>query len=341
MILYEFEHERPASLEQACATLRNLGDGARVIAGGTALFPNMRVGNERPRTVVSLSALEALPPERTAAGEIRIDALMRLAAMERSTLLQAELPMLVLAASVVGSAQIRYMATLGGNLCQDTRCLQFNQKHDYQFAQPCYKRGGEVCFPYPNNGRGVCWSVYSSDIAPALMALDARLEIVGADGAREMPVDALFTGNGLAPLALRGDEIVRAVVVGAPRPGSGWGYGKLARRGGLEYAMAVVAVALQFDPASDLCVDARVVVGAVRERPLRVEQAEKALVGTQVDGDAIAVAVSATATHVNPLPHHGFSKAGIRDELRVRLREVLGEAAARARGHAQPDGGKQ
>ena len=332
MILYEFDYERPASLEQASAHLRRLGDSARLAAGGTDLFPAMRVANERPATVVSLGALSPAPPTRQPDGAIRIDALARLAAVADSELIRDAVPMLALAASVVASCPIRHMATLGGNLCQDTRCLQLNQKHDYQFKPDCYKRGGAVCYPFPNNPPGTCWSVHLSDTAPALIALDARVEIIGGAGSRWASVESLFSGSGMKPLRLAGDEIVRAIVVPAPAARFGWGFHKSARRGGLEYGASVMSVALTAAEATQTCRSARIVIGAIRERPVRALQAEQMLAGAALDAETIAQAAAAVAKEISPLPHHGFTRSYIRDDIRVKIARVLREAADRALG---------
>ena len=169
--------------------------------------------NVKPSVLVSLAAIEPAPPALLPDGSIRIDALSRLSTLEHSSLLADQAPMIAQSAHVVGGNQIRQMGTLGGNLCQEIRCLQLDQRHDYQFVAPCYKRGGDCCYPYPRNAPDTCWSVYMSDVAPALIALDAQVEIIGAAGTRRVPIEELFTGNGLKPTRLGRAELVRAVTV--------------------------------------------------------------------------------------------------------------------------------
>jgi CO/xanthine dehydrogenase FAD-binding subunit len=236
--------------------------------------------------------------------------------------------MLVEAARVVGSQQIREMGTLGGNLCQDTRCLYFNQQHDFQFVAPCYKRGGACCYPFPQNKPGICWSVYMSDITPALMSLDARLEIIDRNGTRQMPVEELFTGDGNRPTSLVHGELISAVLVPASPANFGWGYHKSARRGGLEFATSVAAVALRIDRG--VCAETRITIGAVRERPIRADNAERMLIGKPLEPALLASAAATAVTEVKPLPHHGFSKSFIVDNLRVHLARVLSKAMERA-----------
>jgi CO/xanthine dehydrogenase FAD-binding subunit len=222
MIYFDFDYRRAASLEDAVALLGSLQGTARALAGGTDLLPSMRMENVKPGLLVSLGAIEARAPELLPNGSLRLDALSRLSTIENSDLLAARAPMIALSAHVVGGNQIRQMGTLGGNLCQEVRCLQLDQRHDYQFVAPCYKRGGDCCYPYPRNARDTCWSVFMSDVAPALIALNAEIEIVGEAGMRRIRVEDLYTGSGLKPTQLAPSELLSAVIVPPASPRSGW-----------------------------------------------------------------------------------------------------------------------
>lgn len=331
MILFDFGYERATSAEDAVARLARLGCDARLLAGGTDLVPNMRSELAMPATLISLKGLAPEPPRGLADGSMRIDALTRLADLERSELVRGRLPMLAVAARAVGSNQIREMGTLGGNLCQETRCLYLNQRHDYQFSAPCFKRGGECCYPFPRNKHDVCWSVYMSDIAPALVALDASVEILGESGSRSLRIEELFSGSGLRPLTLQPAELVRSVSVPARATRSGWGFHKSSVRGGLEFAMAVCAVSVRTEDDGKTCAEARIALGAVRERPVRAVAAERLLAGAVLDKARMARAAAEAAKEANPLPHHGFTKRHLTDNLKVYLRRTLEQALERAR----------
>jgi 4-hydroxybenzoyl-CoA reductase subunit beta len=330
MILFDFGYERAASAEDAVARLARPGSAARLLAGGTDLLPSMRCELVKPGTLISLQDLVAEPPRLNADGSIRIDALTRLADLVRSELIRERLPILAEAARAVGSNQIREMGTLAGNLCQETRCLYLNQRHDYQFAAPCFKRGGQCCYPFPRNQRDVCWSVYMSDVAPALVAFGASIEILGVNGARHIGIEELFSGSGLHPLTLEPAELLRAVTIAARPARCGWGFHKSSVRGGLEFASAVCAVSLRLAADGRTCTEARVALGAVRERPVRALKAERLLAGSVLDGARVAQAASVAATEVNALPHHGFSKRHLTDNLKVYLRRTLEQALERA-----------
>jgi 4-hydroxybenzoyl-CoA reductase beta subunit len=331
MILFDFDYERADTLEDAVALLARLQGEARALAGGTDLLPIMRMENIRPGLLVSLSGIEPGEPEVLADGSIRIDALSRLASLENSSFLRSKVPMLAQSAHVVGGNQIRQMGTLGGNLCQETRCMQLDQKHDYQFVAHCFKRGGECCYPFPRNARDTCWSVFMSDIAPALIALDAQVEILGESASRRIRVEELYTGNGLEPLKLGHAELLRAVFIPPAPRASGWGFHKSTVRGGLEFGMAVIALALQLAEDGKTCADARIVIGAIREGPVRAVRAENLLKGAVLDEERLAKAAAEASKEVNPLPHHGFTKRHLMDNIRVYLRRTLAQALERAR----------
>lgn len=331
MILYDFEYERPKSLEEAIALLGETGDNAQILAGGTDLIPNMRVEIITPSLLVSLSGIEAKEPEELPDGSIRIDALSKLTDLSTSEFLRDKLPMVAESAHTVAGNQVRVMGTLGGNLCQENRCLYYNQKHDYQFVEPCYKRGGDTCYPFPGNDRTTCWAVYMSDIAPVLIALDAELEILGPEGVRTMPMTDLFTDNGLDPLTLAPSEVIQSVIVPPLPNGFGWGYHKTTVRGGLDFGTAIVVVAIRLADDGESCADAKIVYGAVGQGPLRPIETEKAMVGAKLDAKKISVDAS---KEISPLPHHGFNKGYLRDNIRVNTERSLLTAVARAQGGA-------
>jgi 4-hydroxybenzoyl-CoA reductase beta subunit len=329
MILYDFEYERPSSLQEATALLSETGEGAKLLAGGTDLMPNMRVEVITPSLLVSLSAIEAVAPEKSTDGSIKIDALIKLSDLVDDELIRRELPMLAEAAHTVAGNQVRVMGTLGGNLCQESRCLYYNQKHDYQFVEPCYKRGGDCCFPFPGNDQNVCWAVYMSDIAPVLIALDATLEILGPVGTRELAMAELFTGDGMNPFTLEASEIIQAIIVPPLPERFGWGYHKTTVRGGLDFGTAIIVIALQMAEDGETCSWAKIIYGAVGQGPLRPTTTETSMENAALDPALLAVAAS---QEISPLPHHGFNKGYLRENIRVYTERSLVQAIERAQG---------
>ncbi|MBF0356120.1 MAG: FAD binding domain-containing protein [Alphaproteobacteria bacterium] len=330
MILFDFEHESPSSTEAAVARLNEVGEEARFLAGGTDMIPNMRIGIVKPECLISLTSIPYAPPALDAKGWLEIDALTRLSEIEHSKLVGDAAPMLAASAHSVAGNQIRQVATLGGNLCQETRCLYLNQKHDFQFVEPCFKRGGDCCYPFPKNKKNVCWSVYMSDIAPVLVALNAEVSVLGAGGEVRLPIAALFTGDGLRPHTLNPGELIRRIHIPPAPSHFGWGYHKSTVRGGLEFATALMAVALEVRANGLVCSDARIAIGAVNEGPVRLDKTEASMKGLELNPANLRMLADQASQEVNPLPHHGFSKPYLRDNIRVHLKRTLALAVERA-----------
>ena len=332
MIFSDFDYERPDTLEEALALLGKPGGEGRLLAGGTDLLPNMRAAIANPDLLISLGGIGARAPEVDGDGNLHLDALSRLADLERSGLLRDAFPMLAEAAHSVAGNQVREMGTLGGNLCQENRCLYYNQPHDYQFVEPCYKRDGDCCYPFPGNDLNVCWSVYMSDVATVLIALEAEIEILGQVGTRRIPAGDLFSSDGMKPLTLAPGEIIRSVIVPPLPSGSGWAYHKTTVRGGLDFGTAIIAVTLRLEEDGETCADARIVFGAVGEGPLRPAVVEQGLKGSRPTKESLTETADEASREVNPLPHHGFNKGYLRDNIRVHLARSLDRALARAQG---------
>ena len=243
----DFEVLRPATLFDA-ATLLQRPD-AMLVGGGTDLVPNLRRGLHAPRWLIDLSALGAADGfdriEVDAAGW-HLGAGVRLATLERHAALAAALPALVQAAHEVAGPGHRSAATLGGNLCQDTRCIFYNQSAWWRAANDhCLKRDGDTCHVAPQGRR--CHAAYEGDLAPALLAHGAEVELVGLVTRRRRPLAELWRDDGAAHLALAAGELVGAVHVPHPAPGSVSGYRKLRARAAMDFPLAGVAIALRMD----------------------------------------------------------------------------------------------
>jgi len=332
MILQDFEYEKPESLEAAAALLAENGESARLMAGGTDLLPNMRIELEMPDVVVSLSGIAPTDPLENGDGSITVDALIPLAELTADPTVRRTHPLMAESAHTVAGNQIREMGTLGGNLCQEVRCLYLNQNHDFQFVEPCYKRGGDCCYPFPRNDKTTCWAVYMSDVAAALIALDASLDVLEPDGTRQIPVNDFFTGDALSPNSLGPAEIIKSVTLPATPPRFGWGYHKTGLRGGLEFGMAVIAATLQMSADGKTCEGANIVFSAVGQSPLSPVETAQAMSGAELTAEALADFAKRAAKEIDPLPHHGFTIRYLRDNIEVHLRRVLARAVERATG---------
>lgn len=322
MNLPEFDYQTPASRKEAVELLTELGDTAALSAGGTDLIPNMKNGTLNPQTLISLNSLTAEKACLTEDGSLRLDALMTLSEIAESPLIKAKAPTLAVAAFHVGGQQIRNRASLGGNLCQEIRCLYLNQSHRFQFVDPCYKRGGDCCYPYPASGKS-CRSVFMSDIAPVLISLEAQLVILGSTGERVVDVNDFYTGDGLQPLTLGPAEMITFILIPTESQGMQCHFVKATPRGGLEFAMVSVAIALKIDEPEKTCSKAHIVVGSVNSKPQRAFDTETEMVGHKLD-EAFAVKFAQkVAGEIKVIPHHGYSKGYLQQLIEVHTKRSL------------------
>jgi 4-hydroxybenzoyl-CoA reductase subunit beta len=292
--LHELRFVRPSSIDEAARALAE--DGAQALAGGTDLLPNLRRGLAAPRTLVDLSAVAGLNAiERRADGGLRLGATVTLATLADDAGVRAGWPALARAAGLVAGPTHREAATLGGNLCQDTRCIFYNQSEWWRAGNGyCLKYRGDNCHVVVKNDR--CYATYHGDVAPALIVLGAEAEIVGAGGRRTTPLTELFQEDGARWLTLAPGECLSAVVV--PPPGR-WraAYEKARVRDAVDFPLAGVAVALMRD--GERLVGLRVAITGTNSAPLAV--ATDSVVGAAWDDAAAKALAKAVQTTANVL----------------------------------------
>ena len=280
-ILADFRTQRPATLADAVSALA--AEGAVPLAAGTDLLPNLRRGLGRPAALVDLTGVDGLGAISILAdGSLRIGAAATLEAIAEHALVRASWPALSQAAEAVAGPTHRAAATLGGNLCQDTRCIFYNQSEWWRAGNGyCLKYQGDTCHVIVKNDR--CYATYHGDVAPALMVLDARAEIVGPGGRRSVAVAELFSEDGAEHLTLKPGELVAAVEV---PPAAGWkaAYAKARIRDAIDFPLAGVAVALRRD--GDLIAGLKVAITGSNSAPLSVPT--DALVGGSWNAEAAA-----------------------------------------------------
>jgi len=301
-----FDFRAPRRLAEAAAILAGEGDGARVVAGGTDLWPNMKRRHQHATTVVSLMGIPELTAVDDGGGELRLGATATLAQVAASDAVRRRYPALACAVRSISSPPLRNMGTLGGNLCLDTRCTYYNQTEPWRRAIDfCMKEAGTVCWVAPSSPR--CWAHAASDAAPMLCALGARVLLRAHDGERVVPLEELYRDDGIDYLNKRREEILCAVLLPAEAAaehcaGSFW---KLRRRGAIDFAVVSAAAAAWFD-AGGAVERLRLVLGAVASRPLRVVAAEELLAGRRLDEEAVAEAARLARKAATPMDNTDF-----------------------------------
>jgi len=328
MHLPKFEQFRPETLPDVTRLLNEYGQGARLAAGGTDLFPRMKYGLERPEVIISLKGIPVKAPELKEDGALYLDALTPLADLVRSPLVLERAPLLARAALCVGSNEIRHMGTLGGNICLENRCTYYNQSHTFQYVEPCFKRKGDLCYHVPGGKK--CLAVFSADTVPALITLSALLIITGSQGSRQTPLEAFYTGDALNPRELSENEWITGIIIPGQPSLQRSAFIKFSIRGGVEFGALSISVNLHMDEDGINCQTCRIAVGSVSAAPLRLKKAEGILTGQSLSAELLEKAAKAVSSEVRPVPHHGYAAGYLSECLQVQARRILSKAAGRA-----------
>lgn len=320
MRLPKFEYLEPGSLAEASGLLGQHSEEARLLAGGTDLLVAMKLRSITPRYLVNLKSIPGLDTISASDSEITFGPLVLLSTVASSSLVRETLPALAEAASRAASPQIRGTGTLGGNICLDNRCTYYNQSDMWRRQwEACFKYGGRRC--YVVKGGKQCYALACADTVPALMALEASLRLVSSAGERVVTLEEIFTGKGDVPTTIQPNEIVAAVIVPRPKPGSSSAFLKLARRGSIDFPLLDAAVALQRN--GDTCEDIRIALSAVGPAPLRAKGAEEILRGQKLSADLIQEAATRASKDARPISAIGTTVAYRRQMIAVLVRRTL------------------
>ncbi|WP_020698790.1 FAD binding domain-containing protein [Reyranella massiliensis] len=322
-----FSYERPDDL--ASAVQAGSQQGAYFIAGGTNLLDLMKVDVERPRHLVDVSRLPLREMEETPGGGLRIGALVSNADLATNEHVRRRYPMLALALLNGASAQLRNQATTAGNLLQRTRCSYF-----YDVSKPCNKRApGSGCSALEGynrmhavlGGSDACIAVHPSDMAVAMTALRAEVEVQGAEGAtRKLAVSELHRLPGTTPerdtTLLPGDLITGVVL--PPPPAGRQTYRKVRDRA--SYAFALVSVAAVLDTVDGRVREARLALGGVAHKPWQAADAEAMMAGVVPDKDAFEAAGAIAMKDAAAGKHNRFKVELSRRTIVSTLGELAG-----------------
>lgn len=334
MPLPPFELHSPGTLDGALELKGELGAGAKILAGGTDLLVSMKHGLFRPGHLLWLGNVPDMASvTRTGDGMIRMGSMCTLDAIMRDPVIAGHLAPVAGAVRGIASPQIRNRATLGGNLCINTRCFYYDHSEFWRGALcGCLKLGLDpaqanlVCHAGP--GLGMCTAVFFSDLAPLLIALDASVEIRNSARSRSIPLSRLYGTDGGAHLTIGDDEIMTAVLVPDPGKDARFRQMKFSLRDAIDFPVANVGVMLNVDP-SGACTGARVVVGAVQTRPAEVREAGEMLEGISPGPDTVEEAARAAAAAVAPFPNAYESIAYRKKIVEVLVRRSLRELLSR------------
>jgi len=290
------------------------------------LLPNMKRRQQVPRTLMSLRYIEELQCIRLDHSGARLGACVTLSNITADMRFRNGLTALAQAASMVATPPIRNMATLGGNLCLDTRCNYYDQNYEWRKAiNFCLKKDGDTCWVAPGSPK--CVAVSSTDTAPALIALGARVRLASRLEEREVLLADLYNNDGLDYIKRKPNEILAEVLLDSLH---GWRstYWKLRRRGSFDFPVLSVAAAARISE-SGVVEDARIVIGSAASRPLVAAEAARSLLGRALSTDSIAEAAGLAARIAKPLDNTDFDmswrKKVAGEFVTCALRELRGD----------------
>ena len=304
-----FQYRAPKTVAEAARILAGEGPDAMLIAGGTDLLPNMKRRQMAPKTLVSLSGVQ----------ELRRNGALYGAGLTLTQIVQSNAPKaLRQAAHQVATVHLRNMGTLGGNLCVDTRCNYYNQNYEWRKAIDfCLKKDGQVCWVATASKR--CVAASSTDCAPALLALGARVTLVSHGEEREIALEDLYNNDGIDYLRRRPDEIVTAIHIPDTASSTYW---KLRRRGAFDFPVLGVG-------AASTAEGVRIALGAVASRPFLVEKANEFLKGKNLSDEVIDEAAKLVASRAKPMDNADLDLYWRKDVAaeftRYALRELRGD----------------
>jgi xanthine dehydrogenase YagS FAD-binding subunit len=306
--MVNFELVNPKTLDSVPALLSKKWDETMLLAGGTDLLDMLKERLVRPQRVVNLKSIPGLSYIKNGAG-LEIGALTTIAEIAEHAAVRKNFAVLAEAAESIATPQLRNMGTIGGNLCQRPRCWYFRAKDVV-----CIKKGGSKCYAVDGLnkyhcifGGGPSYIVHPSDSAPALMALGASLNILGPQGKEtvaledffELPIDNIRREHILAP-----NQIITAIKVPQPAPGTKSAYLKFREKQSLDFAIVSVAAVLQME--GKVCKKASIVLGGVAPMPWRVAASEAELNGKTLTADVIKKAADAAVDKAMPMKQNAY-----------------------------------
>jgi xanthine dehydrogenase YagS FAD-binding subunit len=319
-----FSYAKPRALGEALKLLKN---GTVAIAGGTDLIGLIRNGLATPNALVDLTGIEGLRGWTHERGKgLRIGALTALSDLETSPQVRKLAPMIVESLRDAATPQLRNMGTVGGNLLQRNRCWYFRDE-----AVPCWLKGGTRCFAAEGENRyhailgaAECVMVAPSDLAPALIALDADIELASSLGRRTVPLRSFFvtpSGRQRKEHAIRRGELITSVKIAESALERRGTFLKAMDRKAWSFALVSVAAAARIKDGKAR--DVRIVLGGVAPSPWSVTAAHKQLEGSALDDNACLAAADTILAGAEPLRDNGYKVTLARELIRRALRSLI------------------
>ncbi|KAB2880815.1 4-hydroxybenzoyl-CoA reductase [bacterium] len=322
MTLPSFEFLSPESTKDAVGLLDQYKDRAKILAGGTDLIPSMKNKLFEPEVVISINNIPELKKihfDRKTG--LTLGGLVSLTDVGHHPLVTENYPVLAEAAKKIATPLLQNKGTIGGNILLDTRCYYYNQSHFWRKAvNNCMKKDGDICRVAPGGHR--CYAISSCDTVPVLYALDAVITLVSAQGERKIPLREFYQNDGMAFNKMLPNEILTQVQIPKLPTGFRGAYMKLRRRQAIDYPMLGVMVGLILDD-NEICLDAKIILGAVFPCPWEVTEAQNVLIGKKITEKEIEEASEIAYNTAKPMDLTNFRPAYRKRMVKVFTRRIL------------------
>jgi len=323
-VMPAFELFQPANVNDALTLVDRHGSNAWIMAGGLDTFDWLKDRSKRTNVVIDLSQMSDLRGVKEADGGVEIGALTTLTEVVRHPVIREKFGLLMEAAELVASPQIRNQGTLGGNVSQDTRCWY------YRSGWTCYRAGGNICYadtPTAINREHAilqadrCVAVSPSDTAPALIALDAKMVIRSRSGERVVDAEQYFVGPAIEitrMTVLRPGELLTAIRIPGTWAGAQFYFEKVRDRQVWDFPLVNVASAMK--ASGGTIQQLRLAVGAVAATPLRLTAVETAVAGRPRNEETADMAGRLAVEGAQPLRYNGYKIPLMRNLVKRAIR---------------------
>ncbi|MGH2638371.1 MAG: FAD binding domain-containing protein [Rhabdochlamydiaceae bacterium] len=326
--MYDFKYIDAGSAREAVELREKYGEDATFVSGGTNVLYLMKRDVRRPKYLINLKNITGLDSIRWDKKEgLRVGAIVKLSSLQHANDVVDHYPVLTQSAGRIASPQIRNAATVGGNLSQEVWCWYLTENF------PCWMNGGKFCFaPGGDNryhhtvaGGFLCMAIHPSDLAPALYALNAKVNIVGLNYEKEIGIPELLPGytkveGKLKQNTLLKSELITSVQIPPPESGSKGVFLKFAARESFDFALASVSLIVTLE--SDICKNISVVLGGVATMPYKATKVESLLKGKKISPELVEDASESVFDRAAPLSMNAYRIRLARELVRKALLQV-------------------
>lgn len=294
-VMQDFDLLQPQTLDEAMAFAAD-NEGARFLAGGTDLVVNLRRGIGEASALIDLTGVAELNMIDVGAGGARIGAGVNIADLALHESIAKAYPVICQAADEIAGPTHRRFATVGGNLCLDTRCIYYNQSHWWRKSNDyCLKYRGEICHVAPKSKK--CFAAFSGDLAPSLLLFEATADLLGPNGKRTIHLKDMYREDGAAHLTLEPGELLVSVHV--PKDGFQQSvYEKIRVRDSIDFPLAGVAVGLDRD--GENLSRLKIAFTGTNSRPIMVDGLDE-IVGMPLDDASLERVLRLAAKQISPM----------------------------------------